>query len=69
MGRMRALLEGARAMRPMHLLCFGGYALYLVFSYAAFHSFTIFAPADALDPASQTLFWRPSLERASWFSW
>lgn len=56
MGRMRALLEGARAMRPMHLLCFGGYVLYLVFSYAAFHSFTIFAPADALDPASQTLF-------------
>lgn len=53
MGDLRTMLgkvEGKGAV------FFGGYALYLVFSYIAFHSFTIFAPAEALDPSSQTLF-------------
>lgn len=53
MGRFRQVF-GQTGVRDA--LFFGGYALYLVFSYIAFHSFTLFAPADALDPSSQTLF-------------
>ncbi|WP_080802966.1 helix-turn-helix transcriptional regulator [Arabiibacter massiliensis] len=53
MGQLR---EALGMERTRDAVFFGGYALYLVFSYIAFHSFTIFAPADALDPASQTLF-------------
>lgn len=53
MGRLQKITSGV-SLREM--LLFGGYSLYLVFSYAAFHSFTIFAPANALDPASQTLY-------------
>lgn len=53
MGSLRAAFG---TMKTRDAMFFSGYALYLVFSYIAFHSFTIFAPADALDPASQTLF-------------
>ena len=53
MGMVRTMLGTVKARDAVF---FSGYALYLVFSYIAFHSFTIFAPADALDPSSQTLF-------------
>ena len=53
MGRLQKISSGVSLWE---MLLFGGYSLYLVFSYAAFHSFTIFAPANALDPASQTLY-------------
>lgn len=53
---MGSLRTAFAAVKAQDAVFFSGYALYLVFSYIAFHSFTIFAPADALDPASQTLF-------------
>lgn len=53
---MGALRTAFDAVKTKEAVFFSGYALYLVFSYIAFHSFTIFAPADALDPSSQTLF-------------
>lgn len=53
MGRLHEIVQPA-AVR--NTLCFGGYSLYLVFSYMAFHSFTLLAPAGTLDAVSQTLF-------------
>lgn len=53
---MKRLLTNMCNVALRDALCFGGYALYLVFSYMAFHSFTLFAPASALDAVSQTLF-------------
>ena len=53
MGALRAALGEAKAKGTFF---FGGYALYLAFSYITFHSFTIFASVGALGPSSQTLF-------------
>lgn len=58
---MNYLLELARTTHKRDLLWFGGYALYLVFSYMVFHSATVLSSAGKMDHASEVFFLVASL--------